>query len=692
MIETGIPCLVTTSFKYSLASLSIGSFSLIGKKYADLANVVADALSRKERIKPLRVRALVMTIGAPLGYKAAEIRIRALHPSTSSGTNIPEDDVPPRKRACLTTPTLGFEVATLIAQTSSLQTQLTTTLGCIEILEARDLEPQEGPAEAGSSCVATAFAKPDADMSSNGDNTNDSGTGGRRKVTTQRDPRSEIQKLESEYWNLKVKGLDLLNYNQRFQELALMCDRMFPKESAKVERYIGGLPDMIHDNVKASKPQSMKEVIEFATEIMDKKMLTHSKRQAEHKRKFDDTSRNNQNQQQLFKRNNVTRAYTAGPGDKKPYGGTKTLCSKCNYHHNRPCAPKVQGHYKSDCPKLKNGNQGNQAGNGAKDKSKEKRLEDVPIVQDFPEVFPEDLPVEFQINLILGATPVAWTRYRLAPSEMKELLDQLKELSEKGFIRPRKANVVADALSKKKRIKPLSWLPCYGDLRTLIMHESHKSKYSVHPGSDKMYQNMKLLYWWPNMKANIATYISKCLACLRIKAEHQKSSGLLETGSIEKLARLYLKEVVTRHRIPVLIFCDRDPRFASNFWRAFQKAMGTRLDMSTTYHPETDGVVDTSSETDLHVPRVYHQCVLHPTKLSTAGQTNTSSDWIREMCYEPCLTVEEVRVWLTSHIGITLLAILSSLKSLLDLYNLLGCLMNKFGTGALNGVALILAW
>ncbi|GJX29985.1 putative reverse transcriptase domain-containing protein [Tanacetum coccineum] len=72
-----------------------------------------------------------------------------------------------------------------------------------------------------------------------------------------------------------------------------------------------------------------------------------------------------------------------------------------------------------------------------------------------------------------------------------------------------------------------SWLSCYGDLRTLIMHESHKSKYSVHPGSDKMYQDMKKLYWWPNMKADIATYVSKCLTCLKVKAEHQKPSGLL---------------------------------------------------------------------------------------------------------------------------------------------------------------------
>ncbi|GKF03328.1 putative reverse transcriptase domain-containing protein [Tanacetum coccineum] len=72
-----------------------------------------------------------------------------------------------------------------------------------------------------------------------------------------------------------------------------------------------------------------------------------------------------------------------------------------------------------------------------------------------------------------------------------------------------------------------SWLPCYGDLRTVIMYESHKSKYSIHPGFDKIYQDMKKLYWWPNMKADIATYVSKCLTCLKVKAKHRKPFGLL---------------------------------------------------------------------------------------------------------------------------------------------------------------------
>ncbi|GJQ92596.1 putative reverse transcriptase domain-containing protein [Tanacetum coccineum] len=228
---------------------------------------------------------------------------------------------------------------------------------------------------------------------------------------------------------------------------------------------------------------------------------------------------------------------------------------------------------------------------------------------------------------------------------------------------PGKANVVADALSRKEREPPLrteaqkpeniknedvrgmllentkdpekvrkeklepradgtlcfngrSWLPCYGDLRTVIM---------------------KKLYWWPNMKANIATYVSKCLTCAKVKAEHQRPSGLLvqpkipewkwdnitmdfvmklpkssqgydtiwvivdrltksaifvpmrETDPLDKLARMYLKEVVTRHGIHISIICDCDPRFASNFWKSLQNALGTNLDMSTVYHLQTDG-------------------------------------------------------------------------------------------------------
>nr|GFA98637.1 putative reverse transcriptase domain-containing protein [Tanacetum cinerariifolium] len=177
------------------------------------------------------------------------------------------------------------------------------------------------------------------------------------------------------------------------------------------------------------------------------------------------------------------------------------------------------------------------------------------------------------------------------------------------------------------------------------MHESHKSKYSIHSGSEKMDQDIKKLYWWPNMKADIATNVSNCLTCAKVKAEHQRPSGLLvppkipkwkwdnitmdfvtklpkssqgydtiwvivdrltksaifkpmrETDPLDKLARMYLKEAVTKHGIPISIICDRGPRFSSNFWKSLQKALGTSLDMSTTYHPETDGQSERTIQT-----------------------------------------------------------------------------------------------
>ncbi|GJS11931.1 putative reverse transcriptase domain-containing protein [Tanacetum coccineum] len=386
---------------------------------------------------------------------------------------------------------------------------------------------------------------------------------------------------------------------------------MFPKEYDKIEKYVGGIPDMLYGSVMTSKPQIMQDAIEFATGLMDKKIRSFDERQTENKRKQDD----NQPQQQ-HKKQKTGMAYTAGPGEKKQYTGNKPLCSKCNYHHDGPCQRATcyecgaEGHFKRDCPKLKNRNRENQGGSGnapakvyavgnvgtnpnsnvvmgtfllnnryasilfntgadrsfvstafssqidttpttldhfydveladgriiglntiiqnctlnflnhsfyinpmlvelssfdtiigmdwlakyhaviicaekivhipwgrktlivrgdesnqknetrlniisctktqkyilegchvfiahvttteTEDKSEKKRLEDVPIVRDFPEVFPEDLPglpptrqVEFQIDLVPRAAPVVRAPYRLAPSEMKELLDQL---------------------------------------------------------------------------------------------------------------------------------------------------------------------------------------------------------------------------------------------------------------------------
>nr|GEU38800.1 transposon Ty3-G Gag-Pol polyprotein [Tanacetum cinerariifolium] len=796
-------------------------------------------------------------------------------------------------------------------------------------------------------CVAAALAKRDANMSRNGDNNNDLGIGGRRQMTTPREcTYTYFLKCQPMSFQGTEGVIGLTRWLEKMESIfqisncIVACQVKFASctlQGSALTWWNSHMRVVRQDVAYAMPWVALKIMItdkycprEFATEMMDKKMLTYAERQAEHKKKFDDTSRNNQHQQQPFKRNNVARAYTVGPGDKKPYARTKPLCPKCNYHHDGPCAPKCTnckkiGYLARDCkgrPAAANNNNNNQWAQGAnargtfllnnryalilfdtgadrsfvstafsslidiiptmldhgydveladkigsfdviigidwldkyhavivcdekvvcvpfgdemlifhgdrsnnghesqlniisctktqryflkgcpiflahvttkeaEDKSKEKRLGDVPIVQDFPEVFPEDLPgippthqVEFQIDLVPSATPVARAPYRLAPSEMKELSNQLKELADKGFIRPSSSPwgapilfvkkkdgsfrmcidyqelnkltvkncyplpriddfqgihvdptkiefikdwespktameirqflgltgyyrrfiegfskiaksmtklsqkkvkfdwvdkqeaafqiikhkwcsapilalpegsedfvVYCDASTKdlprqileaqmkamklenlksedvggmlienskdpekpiKEKLEPCadrtlclnnrSWLTCYGDLRTLIMHESHKSKYSIHPGSDKMYQDMKLLYWWPNMKADIATYINFVTKLPKTQSGNDtiwivvdrltKSAHFLpmkETEPMDKSARLYLKEVVTRHRISVSIICDRDPRFTSNFWKAFQKAMGTRFDMSTAYHLETDG-------------------------------------------------------------------------------------------------------
>ncbi|GJX51259.1 putative reverse transcriptase domain-containing protein [Tanacetum coccineum] len=205
-------------------------------------------------------------------------------------------------------------------------------------------------------------------------------------------------------------------------------------------------------------------------------------------------------------------------------------------------------------------------------------------------------------------------------------LELLSDYDYKTCYHPWKANMVADVLSRKERIKPLrvrtlvmtiglnlckrilnaqaearkeenygtedlcgmikklkpradgtlclrnrSWIPCHADLRALIMHESHKSKYSIHLGSYKMYQDLKKLYWWPNMKVKIATYVNFVTKLPKTSTGQDtiwvivdcltKSAHFLpmrENDSMEKLTRQYLKEVVTRHGVPILIISDLD--------------------------------------------------------------------------------------------------------------------------------------
>ncbi|GJU17399.1 putative reverse transcriptase domain-containing protein [Tanacetum coccineum] len=390
-------------------------------------------------------------------------------------------------------------------------------------------------------------------------------------------------------------------------------------------------------------------------------------------------------------------------------------------------------------------------------------------------VFPEDLPglppvrqVEFQIDLIPGAAPVARSPYRLAPSEMQELSNQLQELADRGFIRLSTSPWGAPVLFVKKKDRsfrmcidyrelnkltvknryplpridylfdqlqgssvyskidlrsgyhqmrvrnedipktafrtrhlidsqglyvdpakieaklyeaPILALPQGNDVfvvycdaslqglgavlmqrekviafasRQLKPHEENYTTHDLELGavvfalkicSDKMYQDLKKLYWWPNMKAIIAEYVGKCLTCSRVKAECQKPSGLLvqpeipmwkweritmdfvtklpktsnghdtiwvivdrltksahfiptrETDSMETLTRLYIKEIVSLHGVPISIISDHDSHFTSRFWQSLQSALGTQFDMSTSYHQKTNGQSERTIQT-----------------------------------------------------------------------------------------------
>nr|GEU97053.1 reverse transcriptase domain-containing protein [Tanacetum cinerariifolium] len=273
------------------------------------------------------------------------------------------------------------------------------------------------------------------------------------------------------------------------------------------------------------------------------------------------------------------------------------------------------------------------------------------------------IPINGETLIIRGAAPVARAPYRLARSEMQELSDQLQELADRCFIRTRihvehaKIKAVKNWASPTTPTEVRQFLGLAGyyqrfieALTKAIKEENIKAKnlqgmdkaFEVRPdgtrciknqSSDKMYQDLKKLYWWPNMKAIIAEYVGKYLTCSRVKAKYEKPSSLLiqpeiptlkweritmyfvtklpktsseydtiwvivdrlttsvhfiptrETDSMETLTRFYIKEIVSRHGELISIISDHDSHFTSRFWQSMQSAFGTQLDMNMAYQP-----------------------------------------------------------------------------------------------------------
>nr|GEX45086.1 putative reverse transcriptase domain-containing protein [Tanacetum cinerariifolium] len=535
-----------------------------------------------------------------------------------------------------------------------------------------------------------------------------------------------------------------------FNELALMCPRMVEPERVKVDAYIRGLTDNIKGEVTSSKPANLNKACHKCRKVRHKTRYCKEKNVATRANAlpiltcYDCGERGHTRSRcpNKVKQEEVGevrgRAYAIK--DAEPQGpnvvtdlmpnelGTFDVIigTDCLVKHDAVtiCGEKVV--------RIPYGNK-TLIVESDKDVS---RIKDVPVIRNFPEVFPEELPglpsprpVEFQIDLVPGAAPIALhcssvyskidlrsryyqlhikeedvqitafrTRYghfefqmmpfglTNAPAVYMDMMNRVckpyldkfvilfiddilvysKDEEEHG----KHWKIILEVLKKERlyaKFSKCDFLARFGygavlmqrekviayasrqlkvheenyttydlelgvvvfalRLRYLVMHESHKSKYSIHPGSDKMYQDLKLLYWWPNVKADIATYVSKCLTCAKVKAEREKSSGLLQQSnipvwnweritmdfvsrlprtpsgydtiwvivdrltksahflpikkkdSIEKLTQLYLKEVVCRHGVPILIISDRDSHFMSRFWRSLQEALGMNLDM-----------------------------------------------------------------------------------------------------------------
>nr|GEW58678.1 putative reverse transcriptase domain-containing protein [Tanacetum cinerariifolium] len=302
----------------------------------------------------------------------------------------------------------------------------------------------------------------------------------KKKITDKYCPQGEIKKLEIELWNLKVTENNVSAYTERFQELTLICTKFVADETEKIDKYINGLLDNIYGSAKASKPKTLDEIIELANDLMDQKLRNYAERQSNNKRKTDESFKNNHgHQQQTPKRQNIARVYNTRIGERKPYNGNLPKSSGntnvANAQRNNGENPKgngcfecgASGHFKRDCPKLKN-KDGEKVNAPRWCMRRESQLTVIScskaqesmakgchaFLAQLSAKEEEDVSEGKQledVNLIPGAAPVARAPYRLAPSKMKKLSEQLQKLYEKGFIRPSSSPWGAPVLFVKKK-------------------------------------------------------------------------------------------------------------------------------------------------------------------------------------------------------------------------------------------------
>ncbi|GJR62807.1 putative reverse transcriptase domain-containing protein [Tanacetum coccineum] len=379
--------------------------------------------------------------------------------------------------------------------------------------------------------------------------------------------------MEDEFYNLTVKGNDLKTYVRRFQELAVLCPNMVPNTEKLMEVFIGGLPRSIEGNVTASKPQTLEEAITITQRLMDQK--GHYKNQYP-------KANNSATEEHYLLRGQGTLTKTRSshglsPTESQDEDIPKTAFRTRHGHYEFQVMPFGLTNVPAVFMDLMN-----RVCKPYLDKfvivfiddiliyscNKEEHEDHLRIILEL--LKKEKLYAKFSKCDFWISTPCCSWEQRLeheATPLVRIALDYDCEIR----YHPEKVNVVADALSRKERIKPLrvralvmtlhpklpsqileaqteaikeenieaenlrgmdkafevrpdgtrciknqTWLPLFGNLRDLIMHESHKSKYSIYPGSDKMYQDLKKLYWWPNMKAIIVEYVGKFASLTRL--------------------------------------------------------------------------------------------------------------------------------------------------------------------------------